>query len=79
MLETVGFFDFLRKRCPQCERRGLRMVQAYRATVVVDGKRAPAAWFFYRCPRCTARFREDLGGSMRAASDDEWRALAEKA
>jgi hypothetical protein len=69
----VSLLDLLRPRCPTCEKRGLRIVQFIRATIVIDGQLAPAAWTFYRCPRCGGRFRQDVGGPMQAASDDDWR------
>ena len=68
----MAFFDFLRLRCPACKTRGLRGAQFIRATVLIDGRTAPAAWSFYRCPACGGRFRQDVGSPMRTAADDEW-------
>jgi hypothetical protein len=69
----MGLLDYLRPRCPKCNARGLRLAQFIRATVLVDGQRAPAAWSYYRCPTCTARFRRDVRGSMIEADDSDWR------
>jgi hypothetical protein len=75
-LDDVGLLDLLRPRCPTCKKRGLRSVQFIRATIVVDGRSAPAAWSFYRCPECDGRFRLDAfrqDEGLRVARDDEWR------
>lgn len=48
-------------------------VQWIRATVLIEGQRAPASWTYYRCPTCGERYRRDLGGPMVEANDDDWR------
>jgi hypothetical protein len=68
----MALFDFLRPRCPGCKARGLRMVGGTLATVQVDGKRAPASWFYEVCPRCRSRWRHELGGARRTPTDEEW-------
>ena len=68
----MGFWDFLRSPCPSCRKRGLVNVQ-FMATILVDGRRAPAAWGYYRCPTCEGRFRRDVDGPMVPASDEDWR------
>jgi hypothetical protein len=74
-LDAVGLLDLLRPRCPTCKKRGLRSVQFIRATIVIDGRSAPAASSFYRCPGCDGRFRRDAwrDEGLQVASDDEWR------
>jgi hypothetical protein len=58
---------------PDLQEAGLRGAQFIRATIVIDGRTAPAAWSLYRCPLCGGRLRQDVGSAMRVASDDEWR------
>jgi hypothetical protein len=48
---------FRRERCPSCGRRGLRLVNGFRATIVVDGRRRPDFWLLYDCPECGASFK----------------------
>jgi hypothetical protein len=61
----VALLDFLRLRCPSCNKRGLRIAQAIRAST--------AHYTFYACPTCAGRFRQDGGTAIRPATDDEWR------
>jgi hypothetical protein len=50
--------DRLLRRCPRCGRRGgMTLVNFIRATVVIDGRRAPDHWSYYRCRRCGARLK----------------------
>ena len=50
--------DRLTRRCPRCGRRGgMTLVNGIRATVMVDGRRAPDHWSYYHCGRCGARLK----------------------
>ena len=46
-----------RRRCPQCGRRALRPINAYRATVVEDGQRRPDSWEIFCCRSCKQGFK----------------------
>lgn len=48
---------FYRRPCPACGRRGLKCVGFIRATVVINGRRAPDHWTYYRCELCRATFK----------------------
>jgi len=75
-LDAVGLLDLLRPRYPTCKKRGLRSVQFIRATIVIGGRSAPAAWSFYRCPECDGRFRLDAfrqdEGLQHGEESDAW-------
>lgn len=43
---------FYRSRCPECQQRGLKMIGFIRATVLINGQRAPDHWTDYRCLKC---------------------------
>ena len=43
--------------CPACGTRGLKCVNFIMATVLVDGKRAPDSWSYYRCDKCGKPFK----------------------
>jgi hypothetical protein len=61
------------ERCPSCGQPALRSVQWIRATVLVDGKRAPASWLYFVCESCSGRFRRDIrGGAFTVPSEQEW-------
>lgn len=81
-----GFLSRLEKRllawltlpepepCPSCGQQTLRCVQWLRATIVVDGQRAPASWCYFVCDSCAGRYRRDIrGGGFTAPSEEEWR------
>jgi hypothetical protein len=74
----MGLLDALRPRCPTCGKRGLRTAQFLRLTVVLDGKRAPAAWYYYRCPACGGRFRQENQDAIHAATDEDWRRVVDR-
>lgn len=58
--------------CPSCHRRALRCVQWIRATIVVNGQRAPDSWSFFLCESCGARWKRHLGRGLESPSEDEW-------
>ena len=76
-----------RSKCPQCYAkaipeplsgearrvvpRNLRMVGFVRATVLINGKRAPDSWSFYLCDSCGARLKFHRG-QFSAPTDSEW-------
>ena len=43
---------YLPRRCPTCERRGLHCVNLIKATILIDGQRAPDHWSYWICDRC---------------------------
>ena len=74
----MSFLDWFRARCPTCNRPGIEVVQFLRATVVVDGKRGPAAWSYLSCPHCGGRFRQDVNGPCVVADEEDWLANVER-
>jgi hypothetical protein len=58
--------------CPSCSNRALRRVQFIRATVMVNGKRAPDSWSFFACDSCGARLKQHTGREYTVASEAEW-------
>jgi hypothetical protein len=58
--------------CPACSTASLRLMEFIRATIVVDGRRAPEAWAYFQCDECSARFKQYLGGELTTPSDEEW-------
>jgi transposase-like protein len=65
------------KRCPSCSQERLKRIQFVRATVLVDGRRAPDSWSYYECGSCGARFREQRG-EYRSPTAEEWHAHVER-
>lgn len=59
------------QKCPRCGERQLRMVNFIRATVMVNGHRAPDSWSFYNCEACSARLKLH-SGQWSDASEAEW-------
>jgi hypothetical protein len=50
-----------RERCPECGHRGMMCLNFIRATVVIDGRRAPDSWAYYACEMCGARMKLHRG------------------
>jgi len=48
---------FYRSRCPECHQRGLKTVNFFKATVLVNGQRTPDHWTDYECEKCGAAVR----------------------
>ncbi len=61
---------FYRSRCPRCRERGLRQVNFIRATVLINGQRAPDHWADYECGKC---------GALLRWHHDQWEAVSEAA
>jgi hypothetical protein len=51
------FVAVFRGRCAACGRRSLKLTNGYRATILVDGRRAPDFWSYYCCEKCGAAFK----------------------
>jgi hypothetical protein len=52
-LIAVGLASrFYRSRCPECRQRGLKMIDFIKATVLINGRRAPDHWADYKCEKC---------------------------
>ena len=64
---------YCRRRCLACFKRGLRCFDFVRATIVVDGKRAPDWWADYRCERCGAVYRRRRDSWVRVREGDQCR------
>lgn len=47
--------------CPSCGHRRLRCINFIKATILVDGKRAPDWWAYYACPSCGAMSKHHRG------------------
>ena len=58
--------------CPNCNCQSLRCVQWIRATVMIDGQRAPASWCYFLCESCGARYKQHLKGDFEIPSEAEW-------
>ncbi|QIF05275.1 hypothetical protein [Roseimicrobium sp. ORNL1] len=68
-----------RRACPACAQKEVRCVQWIRATVLIDGRRAPDSWCYYLCDACGARFKQHLGKDYEVPSDEEWEAQCSEA
>lgn len=60
-----------RERCPDCRAKKLRCVQFIRATVIVDGKRAPDFWSYFECESCHSHQKLHRG-VLSVVALDEW-------
>jgi hypothetical protein len=61
-----------REVCPSCGEQTLRLVQFIRATVIIDGRRAPDAWRYLLCESCGSRYKQHIGREMEVPFDEEW-------
>ena len=50
------------RTCRSCGERALKQVNWIRATVLIDGRRAPDSWTCYCCQSCGARYRRKISG-----------------
>jgi hypothetical protein len=57
LVATALATRFYRSRCPQCQQRGLKAINFVRATVIINGQRAPDHWADYECEMCGAVVR----------------------
>lgn len=57
------------RRCPKCGRRALWCVNFIRATILVDGRRAPASWSYHLCRACGVALK--LQGEHQSAVEDQ--------
>lgn len=72
--------NLLRKRCPQCQQRGLRARNWIRATCVdAEGRRYPDSWTYFSCDACGARLRWHLGGRVSTPTPEEWESFCSDA
>ncbi len=54
----MSFLDRFKKRCPSCDRRGLKVAKHFRETHANDsGVRVPAAATYARCIHCGALYK----------------------
>jgi len=67
---------FHRRLCPECKGRGLQVINFVKATVLIDGKRAPDSWTYFACKECAARFKS-RGGKWEPVTDVEWNRIAD--
>jgi hypothetical protein len=79
VVAAVGLYALLgwlvmlrRKPCPYCGVKAVQVVSFVRATVLVDGKRAPDSWSYCECDICHARFKDHCG-AITIPSDEEWK------
>jgi len=68
---VLGYLSGRRTPCPTCGHPGLRTVNWIRATILVDGRRAPDSWTYHWCEACGGRFKR-RGGSWVVPSSEEW-------
>lgn len=57
LLVAAMMLAYYRRPCPACGKRGLKCVNFLRATVLINGQRAPDSCAYYDCERCGARFK----------------------
>lgn len=69
----ASWFDWLRKRCPACGRRGLRARQSLLWSGRDEhGGRTGGARTYGQCPHCGYRGVWELDGEVLAVDDEEW-------
>ena len=61
---------YYRRLCSACGRRGLKSVNFIRATVVVNGRRAPDFWSYYICELCGSGFKLHRGELSGVTADE---------
>lgn len=66
-----------RKRCPACGSKTLRYVQYIRATVLIDGGRAPDSWTYFECETCRSRQKQHRG-TFSVVDDEEWQRYCQR-
>ncbi len=59
-----------RRPCPACGQRGLRWVNLIKATILVNGRRAPDCWVYYCCKTCGAGFKLHRGVWIRVPDEE---------
>ena len=65
-------------RCPDCNTKTLVSRNWIRATVVINGQRAPDSWTYYECEGCGARWKKFISNTgydrpeWQKPSDEEW-------
>lgn len=63
----------IRKLCPDCKTKSFINRNWIRATVLIEGKRAPASWEYYECLECGKKWKLPLNGSFEHPGDEEWK------
>jgi hypothetical protein len=53
-----------RGHCPGCGQQALQCVQWIRASVMVEGRRAPDSWHYFSCESCGGQFKKHVRGSL---------------
>lgn len=66
-----------RKRCPACGLKTLRYVQCTRATVLIEGRRAPDSWTYFECETCCSHQKQHRG-IFSVVADDEWQRYCQR-
>lgn len=61
LLITAIMSAYYRRPCPACGERGLKWVNGLRATILINGQRAPDYWAYYDCERCGVHFKVHHG------------------
>lgn len=61
LLLTALASRYYRGPCPRCGGRGLRSLGLTKATVLIDGRRAPDFWIDYECKLCGVELRKHRG------------------
>jgi hypothetical protein len=68
LIATAIATKYYRRPCLTCGERGLKCVNFIRATIIVNGRRAPDYWSYYVCEKCGAEFK---------LHHDEWKDVPE--
>jgi hypothetical protein len=72
------FVHFYRDKCACCGKRTLKTVEFIKATVIIDGQRAPDSWGYYLCENCGARYKKHHRGTWEDVTQSEWELYVEK-
>jgi hypothetical protein len=57
--------------CPHCHANMLEVIHFLRATVVINGKRAPDSYFVYHCSNCKKPYQKSLRDEIFVELEDE--------
>lgn len=69
---VLGWIATQPSLCPHCGRRGLRMKNHIRASIEINGQRAPDSWAYFQCEFCYVRLKQHLGKPYETPTESEW-------
>jgi uncharacterized protein (DUF1684 family) len=71
-LSAAWLVSLRRALCPSCGQRSLHCIQWIRATVIIDGRRAPDSWGYFVCESCGGKFKRNIHKAFTIPSEAEW-------